>query len=105
MKPEEFNRRCAEYMGIEVVQTCKGWRMRNPDKYDRPKYFSLPDYCHNANDRNKVIEKMEITTAYRSALANSDIQWACHTFKSDIYADKSMEAAQIACITKVLEAL
>lgn len=56
----------------------------------------------DANDRNKVIEKMRISSWILYNAGN----WIWEAFTHDDKykaKDKSMEAAQIACISKVLE--
>jgi len=92
MNAEEFNLRCAEYMGVDW--TGASYPVVSPQDWQ---------YYTDANLRNKVIEKMRIDTF---ALTTS-MEWTCftnNTSKSQA-TEKSMEAAQIACITKVLEAL
>ena len=118
----EFNIKCAEFMWPDhhiddlsdshdmgvIVTNPKGGRM----------YF---DFLEDANDRNKVIEKMinenymfEFRNTTHGVLfqANKRVVAMDDSFESDncykiISAafSKSMEAAQIKCISAVLEAL
>ena len=97
----EFNRLCAEFMGwrYDVVF---GEVIANVDGDIKGKYFNP---YSDANDRNKVIEKMRIDTGWHYENVGSDsdvIIWECDSLRVFGVKDKSMEAAQIACIEKVL---
>lgn len=61
------------------------------------------DPYNDANDRNKVIEKMGIATNWRKDDIGN-ITWDCTFIKlAKLFTDEDMEAAQIACIAAVLE--
>ena len=102
MNPEDFNRSCAEYMGYTIFD--RYYMDSDSTSNGEIKIF---DYYGDANYRNKVIEKIRASTNchyYDPSL------WFCD-WRDDDGEDQetdlldSMEAAQIACITKVLEAL
>ena len=107
MEPEEFNRRCAEVVHPEgSYERNSGndyWVIRDENGAQG---YPMPDFYHDANQRNKVIEKMRITTAWN----DTNNHWMVKLAGRDCLDETSsfgmeMEAAQIACITKVLEAL
>jgi len=94
MNEQEFNMKCAEYMGGSATQELNDWDMSQWNPY------------RDANDRNKVIEKMEIHTMFN----NASVKWDCYTVITfidveNVGTSESMEQAQIDCITQVLEAL
>jgi len=95
-KIAEFNRKCAEYMGF-VPLSCKRYVFT-----DDGDFVKTPDYYHDANDRNKVLEKAGIETF--CIVLNGNKAWTCGTDSfPKIYVDNiSMEAAQIACIDSAL---
>jgi len=90
---KEFNLKCADYMGYEYV-SANDVRVfsESEDTYTFNPYL-------DANSRNKVIEKMRINTEWGAGQQS----WLCRQFGRHYHWDDSMEAAQIACITKVLE--
>jgi len=93
-KIAEFNRKCAEYMEYEFIQSSNGDLLLTD--FNRPVQF---DPYHDANHRNKVLEKMR---AWCSPWGSG---WKCSGdtktgFDSGI--GKTMEAAQISCIASVL---
>ena len=106
MTPEEqkeFNIKCAEFMDYDVVGNNKEIAMIVIPSmpYGEPEFIEFNPYS-DANDRNKVIEKMRISSWVLYNAGN----WVWGAFTHDDkykVKDKSMEAAQIACISKVLE--
>ena len=101
MKHEEFNFSSAKYAFPELNIDLIDGQVVCIEEDGRITLLDWNPY-HNANDRNKVIEKMKIGCGTWNG------GWKCvadvpRGFDSAIA--KSMEAAQIACITKVLEAL
>ena len=106
MEPEEFNRRCAEVVHPEgSYERNSGndyWVIRDENGAQG---YPMPDFYHDANQRNKVIEKMQMAMVYQYPFERWYVD-VPHPKRGAICAtNKSMEAAQIACITKVLEAL
>jgi len=98
-KIAEFNRKCAEYMDWPFLDyDPESGAIYCGDLHSYAKY----DPYHDANDRNKLIEKMGIETF--CIVLNGNKAWTCGTDSfPKIYVDNiSMEAAQIACIASVL---
>lgn len=91
----EFNRKCAEYVGIEYRETPYG----NYGVID----INFNSY-HDANDRNKVLEKMHVRTQYLYSLNKWEGFYLIPPENTHciVESDYSMEAAQIACIASVL---
>ena len=106
MKHEEFNFSSAKYAFPELNIDLIDGQVVCIEEDGRITLLDWNPY-HNANDRNKVIEKMLINTNY---LDDID-KWIAENYSKEDgclangYVNESMEAAQIACITKVLEAL
>jgi len=104
MDAKTFNLKCAEFMGYSFVEHSIG-------KYDR--YLGaliLKDKAHlmfnphsDANDRNKVIEKLRIETSIIETNIWDDPIWVCKVIGTnrDIRGG-SMRVAQIRCIEVVL---
>ena len=92
----EFNRLCAEFM--ELV-SC-GHRADGVEEFENDKggSQSFTPYS-DANDRNRVIEKM----LKGGLICSMNYAPFSKLFSLNNCFDKSMEAAQIACIEKVLE--
>lgn len=80
----DFKIKCAEFLGVPK----DGWNSIVWDSFDP---------YNDANDRNKVIEKMEITTSFSLVVR----KWRCLHESCDVW-NESMEAAQNACIAAVL---
>lgn len=98
LNEREFNLKCAEYMGLESV----GLRADGVEEYLNDRGGSQPfNPYQDANDRNKVLEKMRIRTYY-----NPDLdEWTSMMIGIEVthfLSDKSMESAQIQCILEVL---
>ena len=107
MNEQEFNLKCAEFMGYEIYESEFPQRtkpdlrfiIKGSDSYCPFRFNPYSD----ASDRNKVIEKMRIMTHYCFMRK----MWSCFPLvNSSAYEcfDKSMEAAQIKCIESVLNA-
>lgn len=95
MDEQDFNFKCAKFMGYSPV--IKG-RDIYIDNYEAFRPYS------DANDRNKVIEKMRIETVVSTA----DI-WSCKQYrgvgKEPLCGfENNMETAQVKCIENVLTA-
>lgn len=94
---KEFNRQCAEFMNYSWLTAPDGLMVTIPPL--RGFRSELWNPYSNANDRNKVLEKMRIDTKWIPN--NNDWTCASHLY-DDFTRDKSMEAAQIKCIQAVL---
>lgn len=103
MEDRDFNLKCAELLfdSRRLVQVEFSPKIFVYNMNDNTDYFSF-NPLSDANDRNKVIEKMRISTGFRNGVPEK-IQWAAYGLSIDLYADNSMEAAQIKCIEAVLE--
>lgn len=100
MNEQKFNKACAEYLDIFYSESALDIFVEWPDE-SMPRDF---DPYSDANDRNKVLEKMKIGTHY------SDFSglWFCSWEDKNIgpmetYNYKDMKTAQNKCIEKVLE--
>ena len=96
----EYNLACAKYMWPESDIGLMNGKVWGEDSNGL--IVSGFNPYHDANDRNKVLEKMKVNTTW-----NDDTSlWWCDfnaVYISDPhYSDSSMEAAQIACIASVL---
>lgn len=105
MNDKEFNKLAAEFMWNLVDVGFIGDRLvgETNDGADVSGFNPATD----ANDRNKVLEKMQVITLIEHDIEGiSEIVWKCGTpllFGYDILAtNTSMEAAQNACIQAVL---
>ena len=102
-KIAEFNRKAAEHVWPECsCELDEDSFVIVKDEFGREVYSCFDPY-HDANDRNKVLEKMHIQTWW---------DYTCDMWGADkdrpqfdiwiIETGKTMEAAQIACIASVL---
>lgn len=93
---KEFNLKCAEFMGIHIDRVGEVW-VHYTDFDSIGEVGRCFNPYNDANDRNKVIEKMKITTSSSLVVR----EWRCLHESCDVW-NESMEAAQIACISAVL---
>jgi hypothetical protein len=101
MDAKEFNKRCAEYMDIDISLNYDDEieYSENSGVFELVNRSIVREYNPHldANDRNKVIEKMRIKTSPQP------FEWMCVCKRVDtVVMNESMEAAQIACIEKAL---
>jgi len=101
MNKQEFNRLCAEYMGYKFKEFTEPFVSVGVWNESKGNWFPSFDPYSDANDRNKVIEKMGISTIQTTKGWCVGYHEPYFNYKS--ITDKSMEAAQIKCIQAVLE--
>jgi len=102
MKPEDFNRLCAEFMGYTELTSVDPERFTKGNCYYQ--WVGPINYYHDANQRNKVIEKMEISVERDHV----DEEWISYTRGGDgkiefMQARIDRNESEIACIELVLE--
>ena len=98
MDAKTFNLKCAEFMRIKpLIPFQKGHIPSKINHFVCDKGVEYNPYS-DANDRNKVIEKMQIETLF----SYGEDEWSCEDCQFNRTIDKSMEAAQIKCIEAVL---